>query len=132
MLEFRLVGLEGPIVPYVRMTQRSKHADPRARRYLASQQALKIQLRQQMTERDDYEPLRREPREVFLAFWWVNHRQDLDNLVKAILDAASGIVWTDDRWVDRFTASRVPRREQTCFLQVRSVDDVERLLRREG
>ena len=57
MLEFRLVGLEGPIVPYVRMTQRSKHADPRARRYLASQQALKIQLRQQMTEKDEYEPL---------------------------------------------------------------------------
>ncbi len=119
MLEFRLVGLEGPIVPYVRMTQRSKHADPRARRYLASQQALKIQLRQQMTERDDYEPLRREPLEVFLAFWWANHRQDLDNLVKAILDAASGIVWADDRWVDPIEASREQRREQVCFLQVR-------------
>ena len=119
MLAFRLVGLEGPIVPYVRMTQRSKHADPRARRYLASQQALKIQLRQQMTERDDYGPLRREPLEVFLAFWWVNHRQDLDNLVKAILDAASGIVWADDRWVDHIEASREQRREQVCFLQVR-------------
>ena len=119
MLEFRLVGLEGPIVPYVRMTQRSKHADPRARRYLAAQQALKIQLRQQMTEKDEHEPLTREPLEVFLAFWWVNHRQDLDNLVKAILDAASGIVWADDRWVDHIEASREQRREQVCFLQVR-------------
>ncbi len=119
MLEFRLVGLEGPIVPYVRMTQRSKHADPRARRYLASQQALKIQLRQQMTEKDEHEPLTRESLEVFLAFWWVNHRQDLDNLVKAILDAASGIVWADDRWVDHIEASREQRREQVCFLQVR-------------
>ena len=125
MLEFRLVGLEGPIVPYVRMTQRSKHADPRARRYLASQQALKIQLRQQMTEKDEYEPLTREPLEAFLTFWWVNHRQDLDNLVKAILDAASGIVWADDRWVDHIEASREQRREQVCFLQVRRRESCE-------
>ena len=84
MLEFRLVGLAGPIVPYVRMTQRSKYADPRARRYLASQQALKIQLRQQMAA-SNYGQLGREPLEAYLTFWWANHRQDLDNIVKGVL-----------------------------------------------
>lgn len=35
-----------------------------------------------------------------------DHRADLDNLTKAVLDAANKIVWFDDCWVDYITADR--------------------------
>ena len=36
-----------------------------------------------------------------------NHRRDIDNELKALLDAAQGIVFEDDRWVDEVTIQRI-------------------------
>jgi len=34
------------------------------------------------------------------------NNRDLDNEIKAILDACNKVVWVDDRWVDSITATR--------------------------
>ncbi len=100
------LGLLGKPVPYVRMTQRGKFVKPEAKRYLASKDALARQMRIQM---GGHEPLGREPLIVHLEFWYTSgpdHRRDLDNEIKAVLDAGNGIVWEDDRWIDVIVASR--------------------------
>lgn len=98
--------LQGKPVPYVRMTQRGKFVRPEAKRYLASKAWLANQMRAQMAGRP---PLGREPLIVHLEFWYTrgpDHRRDLDNEIKAVLDAGNGIVWEDDRWIDVIVASR--------------------------
>lgn len=100
----RLV-LQGKPIPYVRMTRRGKFVNPRAQAYLSSKDALALQMRAQMQQ----EPLGREPLRVVLRFKYTrgaDHRRDLDNEVKAVLDAANGVVWEDDRWVDEIMAWR--------------------------
>ena len=93
-------------VPYVRMTQRGKFVRPEAKRYLASKAALGYQMREQM---HGHEPFKRVPLEVVINFQYergADHRRDLDNEVKAVLDAGNGIVWEDDRWIDSIVAVR--------------------------
>ena len=104
-MKFTIVG---KIIPYVRMTQRSKYADERARRYLKSQEAIGWQLKQQMRYADAQMLNRKTRLAVAIRMRAPGglHRWDLDNGVKAILDAAQGIVFADDRWIDRLTAER--------------------------
>lgn len=55
------------------------------------------------------EPLGREPLHVYITILTDGpppHTCDLDNQVKAILDAAKGIMLEDDCWVDRLVAER--------------------------
>jgi Holliday junction resolvase RusA-like endonuclease len=97
--------ITGEIKPYVRMTRRGKWGSPQAREYLASKAAIQMQLRAQMAGR---EPFGREPLSVRL---WIRvserlHTKDLDNQIKAILDACNTIVWADDRWIDDISAVR--------------------------
>lgn len=100
--------ITGPIVPYVRMTQRSKYANPRARDYNANQMIVKMQLRDRMREHK-WEMI---PRGVPLQITvWVKmskrlHVADLDNQLKAVLDGLQGVVFEDDRWCDKLTVLR--------------------------
>ncbi len=123
MLVFRLEALEGPIVPYVRMTQGGKWK-PRAQRYLASQTALAIQFKQQMA-RNDWCRFGKQSLAVALRFSWLDRRQDLDNLEKGLLDAASTIVFLDDRWVDRCykERARVRGAPQAVLMEVGRFDE---------
>jgi crossover junction endodeoxyribonuclease RusA len=96
----------GKPVPYVRMTQRGKWVRPDAQRYLASKARIAEQMREQMGTRA---PFGREPLSVTLDFCYskgADHRRDLDNEIKALLDAANGIVYEDDRWIDGIIAWR--------------------------
>lgn len=98
--------LTGHITPYVRMTQGGKFSDPAAQRYLASQEALRVQMKAQMAAAGA-EML---PAKTKLGVdGWVgtDRKGDLDNIIKAILDAAQGIVFPDDRWVDFIIVHRV-------------------------
>ena len=97
--------LAGPVVPYTRMTQRSKWTDS-AQRYLASQQALALQMRAQMAERGWTMYPARLPLRLRVVFGWTVHTHDLSNLLKAVEDAANKIVWADDRWIDSITVER--------------------------
>ena len=100
------IRLDGCFKPYVRMTQRGKFVRPEAQAYLASKDVLQYQLIQEMVDR----PMLPEstPLEVviLIAHNHKFHRRDLDNEVKALLDAMQGIVFKNDCWVDNIEATR--------------------------
>lgn len=87
------------IKPYVRMTQKGKWMDPQAREYLASKGQLASAFRFQML-RYVWDPLpAKTPFAISLHYQAPNIFQfDLDNILKAVMDAANGIIFPDDRW----------------------------------
>lgn len=104
--------IKGEIKPYVRMTRRGKWGSPQAQEYLASKAAIQMQLKEQIQRGADtknrFPALGRVPIRVRL---WIRvserlHTKDLDNQIKAVLDACNGIVWADDRWIDDIAAVR--------------------------
>lgn len=103
---------DGCFVPYVRMTQRGKFVQPRAQEYLDSQMAMGLQFKTCM--KDKMIVARRKPLSVAIYIFHDHgfNNRDLDNEVKAILDAAQGIVFEDDRWIDHLQAFR--RRSDRC------------------
>ena len=110
--------INGPITPYTRTTQRQKFVDKRYKRYRASQDHIRLQLQAAM-QREGWEMLpERTPLWVRVWFWPAKHNCDLDNLVKAVLDAAQRVVFKDDRWVDQISAERFRGEEQRCELVV--------------
>lgn len=105
MIEYTF-ELTGRFKPYVRMTQKSKFADPEAKAYLASKDALGFQMLQQMVA-SGWELIPRGiPLGVLIVIQPVLHNRDLDNEIKAVLDAAQGVVFEDDRWVDVILSGR--------------------------
>jgi len=98
-MEFRITGR---IIPYVRMTQRSKFTDPDAIAYLASQEAIRWQLKQQMAEHGWEMLPKGVPLFVSVLFAVTSrlHGDDLDNKKKAVLDAMQSLVYKNDCWVD--------------------------------
>ncbi len=97
--------LAGPIVPYTRMTQGSLW-NARSKRYLKSQDALRVQMQVGMDVSGLQMYPARVPLRLRVTFGWCSHRHDLSNLVKAVEDAANGVLWADDRWVDEIVATR--------------------------
>lgn len=94
------IQISGPFKPYVRMTQRGKWTSQAAQEYLSSKMAMQLQLKAEMVDRPmlpGQTPLR-----VLITITHAGgfHHRDLDNEVKAILDAMQGIVFPDDRWID--------------------------------
>lgn len=95
------------VVPYTRVGR--ERWTPRAMRYLASKDALALHLR--LACRDSRRAL-----PDAAARWGVSvHVQrrtrrayDLDNVVKAVMDAANGITWADDAQVVRIVADKHP------------------------
>ncbi len=116
----RTFTIEGKIKPYVRMTQRSKYCDPQAIEYLASQEEVGWVLRMQMSTNGwDLLPLGG-PISVSVVFTFPGawHNADLDNQIKAVLDAAKGIVWHDDRWIDSLYGARKAGDDYCCVMKV--------------
>ena len=98
--------LTGRFKPYVRMTQRGKWVKPEAQAYLASKAQLGWQLLEQM-QANEWELIPRGiPLAVAIVIQPVRHTCDLDNQCKGLLDAAQGIVFEDDRWVDHIVVDR--------------------------
>ncbi len=108
MIRFELTG---KIKPYVRMTQKGKFVRARngkltqAAEYLDSKAALQWQFKAQMV---GHEMFGREPLCVSITVFYRSgyHNHDLDNVIKALLDAMNGIVYADDRWIDAVCAVR--------------------------
>lgn len=114
-MNFKIVG---EFTPYTRMTQRSKWADPRAQKYLASKMQLGYQLRQQM----DGQPMYPKGLPLSLIARIVStkglHGRDLSNELKALEDSANQIVYHDDRYIDHILISRGQGEVNTCSLDV--------------
>ena len=109
------------VMPYTRMTQRSKFADPRARAYLSNQQTLKWYMRQAM-EAGGYDKFDKKSLAVELIFYVEKkHRGDLDNLTKSVCDAAQGIVYVNDCWIDHITAVRALSKEPSVTMRIREL-----------
>jgi len=106
------------------MTRRGKFVRKEALAYLASQDRLKAQFREQMRERG-WEPL---PGQTSLAINITisptRHNRDLDNSVKALEDAAQGIVFPDDRWVDSILAMRIKGKDDVVHFVVWEREDL--------
>ena len=122
--------IRGKIKPYVRMTQRGKWVSEQAQEYLASQHAIRLQLRHQMAA-NGWEMLpARTPLDVRMVFTVPNrlHCADLDNQVKALADSAQGIVFKNDLWIDAITAERRKGPDYLTVLEVKTVAEAMREL----
>lgn len=102
------LSYQGAFQPYTRMTRRGKFADPAAQEYLDSQMRLSLSFKAQMA-RAGYDML---PAQTPLAASVVItrsgrlHTRDLDNEVKAVLDALQHLAFPNDCWIDQITVSR--------------------------
>jgi crossover junction endodeoxyribonuclease RusA len=101
--------IEGRFKPYVRMTQRGKWVKSEAREYLASKDRIGYDIAEQMRRRGQEMLPGQTPLWVEIRISPALHNRDLDNEVKALLDAMQSVVFPDDRWVDVLTASRGAR-----------------------
>lgn len=101
-----LFAICGRIVPYTRMTQRSKWRNAQAKRYLDWKERARMQLKPQMYTRRILP--KHAPLSVTIRISQAHNLRtsDLDNNVKAILDAAQGIVFADDRDINELHAFR--------------------------
>ena len=79
--------------PYVRMTRRGKFCDPQAQQYLVSRDAIMWQLKNQMAANGWQMLPERRPLQASLRFVVAArlHGFDLDNAIKAVLDAGNEI-----------------------------------------
>lgn len=114
--------LRGKFKPYVRMTRRGKWIDPEAQAYLVSQANLIAQLRQQMNGQQMLPA--RTPLKVVL---WiiaprVKHNCDIDNQAKALLDAAKGIIYDDDHWIDSLGVTRLTGAEEEVIFLAQALE----------
>lgn len=101
------------------MTRRGKWVSDDAQEYLASQEALASQLKQQMNARGWEMLPSKTPLAVELSIATDKvHISDLDNTLKAVLDAANKIVFADDCWVDRVKVWRYKANEPKAELTV--------------
>lgn len=94
--------LSGRVHPYTRMTRRGQWVDPAARAYKDSQHALAWQYRAQMLDHGWPMLPGRTPLRVTVEIEMPArlHCQDGDNQLKALIDAAQGVVFPNDLWID--------------------------------
>ena len=97
------------IKPYVRMTKRGKYVNQQALEYMSSKEGLQLHYEAFMSKQgfDMLPP--QTPIWVMIIVTvpkFQGHRADLDNIIKAVLDAGNKIVYPDDRWIDSIEATR--------------------------
>lgn len=109
-------SITGHIKPYVRMTQKSLFVDPQAKEYLVS----KNDIRDQLSRQFDHAIFDRQSLRVTGLVIVKNRKGDLDNIIKAILDAMQGIVFVNDCWVDdiRFIRKIDKTQDELANIQV--------------
>jgi Holliday junction resolvase RusA-like endonuclease len=100
------------------MTRRGKFVNKEAKESLTSQEAMSWQIKSQRNGSDMLPartPLRatlivEQPRGL--------HKFDLDNLLKATIDAAQGIAFENDLWIDELHAIRRPGKDYKTVLSI--------------
>lgn len=114
--------LHGQFKPYTRRTYQGKKSQ-RAQEYHASQNAIRLQFQNQM-QINGWEMLpERTPLFVGISIkhnsGW--HNRDIDNELKAILDAAQGVVFKDDCWIDLIICSRMAHPDAGITVRIGTV-----------
>ena len=96
-----ILNIDGPIVPYVRTTQRQKWVDPRYKRYAAWKSSVRLlatiaRWPEELDRKKDYEI-------AVKVYWKARARADIDNCCKAAMDA----LFKQDRRILQLTAESV-------------------------
>lgn len=120
--------IDGHIVPCTRVTTNSKWS-PRATRYHSSQEAMRWQLRHQMLDHQwemlpDNMPL---GLDVEIKLNKAVQRADLDNLIKAVSDSAQGVVFINDKWINKITAVRCAADIERATIRIYVLDKENKL-----
>lgn len=106
--------IPGPPVPAVRMTQKSKHKNPQAKRYLAYKQAVGW-----AAKAAGIEPIEG-PVIVNIDVYLkdrMKRRWDIDNVAKAVLDGCNKVCFLDDKQVTRLKIQILSAPEVSSILQ---------------
>jgi len=116
-------NLYGPIKPYTRMTRRGKWTSPAAQAYLESQEALRWQIAELMAVNGWQMIEAGQPLAVDISITVPKRLNtfDLDNAVKAVIDAAQSIVFKNDLWINQIIARRQLGEEYKATLKVEAV-----------
>lgn len=124
MMRFTITG---SFVPYVRMTRRGMWHSPQAQRYLDSQGYLRMHFAQQMGSHGWEQIPKKVPLAVTIQIERKKrlHGTDIDNMAKSCLDAAQGIVYADDRYIDRLQVSRRQTDRDRLELTVTRLEEEE-------
>jgi crossover junction endodeoxyribonuclease RusA len=85
------------VIPAVRMTQRSKHADPRAKRYLACRKAIEDRCAYACNQSGVVVFPVKSRLTIEGYVYGPNLKGDWDNYAKTITDALQGILYGNDR-----------------------------------
>lgn len=116
------IWIEGKVVPYTRMTQRGKYVKPDAIRYIESQTRLKNAIMLEGVSKDvlgEYHVPEKCRFGAVMTFYVASlHHCDLDNLVKAVIDACQKVLFKDDRYCDTIYASRVKSKDHEEGVQI--------------
>ena len=111
------------IIPYTRMTQRGKFVDKRAQQYLASKESLAwamLQHRQTLDVPPDLVLFDKVPFLVDISYHAPRlYTFDADNILKAVLDAGNGILWSDDRYCIHVQADKYQAPEYHMLMTAR-------------
>ena len=117
--------ITGKIKPHVRMTQRGKWVKKDAQEYLASKDDIGWQLKNQMQLRGWTMLPDRTSLQLSVMFTLPKrlNSQDLSNQIKTIEDAAQGIVFVNDRWIDSIRADRELGDEYITSVTIREANE---------
>lgn len=107
--------LKDKIIPYVRMTRRGKWVDKRAQEYLSNKAWLVHQIKEQGCQM----LAEKTPLAVSIVIETPTpYKGDLDNLVKAILDASQHIVFRNDCWIREIHACRAKSVKHLAYITI--------------
>lgn len=112
-------------MPYVRMTRKGKYVQPRAQAYMANQEMLRLEIKNQMQLQGlDMLPTQT-PLGIGIVFAVTKdlHTKDLSNLFKAVEDAMQGVVYQNDCWVDQIKTERMLVKTKAATTYVTVVTD---------
>ena len=87
------------VIPYVRMTQRSKWGNPRAREYLDNQASIRDRVILIMAQHGIQPFDRKDELKVHFKVVRTTKRGDFDNFIKAVADALQKAVYPDDKQI---------------------------------
>lgn len=105
------------------MTRRGKFVNPRAQKYLASKDALAFNMKSSMALNGFEMIPGQTPFSVMIVVHHTRgHQADLDNILKAILDAGNGVLYPDDRWCDLIRINRGGRKTNDMRIVVKKVE----------
>lgn len=121
--------LQHDVYPHVRTTQRQKWVDKRFATYMASQNSIRTQVRNQMVANDWVMFPKRTP--LILAIY-LNvpgkhmHIRDTSNVLKAVEDAMQKTVYSNDAWIDCSFIMRIKQQRLEDLVMV-AIDRLDSL-----